>query len=147
MLQLAEKTLGPLMDRVTLTHGYVDAAPAGPFDAAACLLTLHFTPADERLAMLTGIRRRLKPGAPFVAAHFSVPDKPGDRALWLSRYAAFAIDSGIAKADAEKAAAGIEAMLPILSPAEDEALLGEAGFSDVALFYAGFTFRGWVARA
>jgi tRNA (cmo5U34)-methyltransferase len=34
--------------------------------------------------------------------------------------------------------------LPILSPDEDEALLHEAGFSDVALFYAGFTFRGWV---
>jgi len=23
----------------------------------------------------------------------------------------------------------------------------EAGFSDVALFYAGFSFRGWVSRA
>lgn len=147
MLRLAEQTLGPLMDRVTLTHGYVDAAPEGPFDAAACLLTLHFVPADERLAMLTQIRRRLKPGAAFVVAHFSIPDAPGDRALWMSRYAAFAIDSGVGRSEAEHAAETIRAMLPILSPEADEALLRTAGFGDVALFYAGLTFRGWIARA
>ncbi len=34
--------------------------------------------------------------------------------------------------------------LPILSAAQDTALLREAGFVDVDVFYAGFTFRGWV---
>jgi hypothetical protein len=33
----------------------------------------------------------------------------------------------------------------MLSPQEDEALLEEAGFSGVSLFYAGLSFRGWVA--
>lgn len=37
--------------------------------------------------------------------------------------------------------------LPELSAGEDEAILLEAGFSDVALFYAGLSFRGWVAWA
>jgi tRNA (cmo5U34)-methyltransferase len=37
--------------------------------------------------------------------------------------------------------------LPLLSTGEEEALLQEGGFSDVALFYAGFSFRGWVAVA
>lgn len=37
--------------------------------------------------------------------------------------------------------------LPALAPEEDEALLAEAGFSDIELFYAGFSFRGWVCRA
>jgi hypothetical protein len=36
---------------------------------------------------------------------------------------------------------------PALSPEEDEASLRAAGFSDVRLFYAAFTFRGWVAYA
>src|SRR5262245_32135158 len=49
MLKLAEATLGPLASRVRLHHGYIDAAPEGPFDAAACLLTLHFIPPEERL--------------------------------------------------------------------------------------------------
>ena len=34
--------------------------------------------------------------------------------------------------------------LPVLSPEEDEALLRAAGFSDVELFYAALTFKGWV---
>lgn len=34
--------------------------------------------------------------------------------------------------------------LPLLSPEQDEAILRDAGFADVTLFYAGFTFRGWV---
>lgn len=34
--------------------------------------------------------------------------------------------------------------LPALSPEQDEAILREAGFSDIQQFYAGFTFKGWV---
>jgi hypothetical protein len=37
--------------------------------------------------------------------------------------------------------------LPILSSDEDEALLGQAGSTKVALFYAAFSFRGWIACA
>lgn len=37
--------------------------------------------------------------------------------------------------------------LPLLTPGDEEALLVEAGFSDMALFYAGLSFRGWVATA
>jgi tRNA (cmo5U34)-methyltransferase len=145
MLKLAEAMLGPLMDRVTLQEGVIDAAPAGPFDGAASLLTLHFIAREERLRTLREIRRRLKPGAPFVAVHHSVPSQ--DRAAWLSRYAAFAASSGIDAQKAQSAAAAIAEKLPFLSPEEDEALLREAGFSDVALFYAAFTFRGWSGRA
>ncbi len=29
----------------------------------------------------------------------------------------------------------------------DEVILREAGFSNISLFYVGFTFRGWVACA
>ena len=35
----------------------------------------------------------------------------------------------------------------MLSPEADEASLRDAGFADVGLFHAGFTFRGWVATA
>ena len=74
-----------------------------------------------------------------MAAHFSIPQDV-ERAVWLSRFAAYA---GI---DPDQAAA-IDARLSILSPEEDEAILRDAGFSYVSLFYAGFTFRGWVGYA
>ncbi len=35
--------------------------------------------------------------------------------------------------------------LPVLSPEQDVSALHEAGFSQVELFYAAFTFKGWVA--
>jgi tRNA (cmo5U34)-methyltransferase len=145
MLKLAQATLGPLATRVRLHEGYIDIAPEGPFDAASCLLTLHFVPAEERLRTLRELHRRLKPGAPFVVAHHSIPQAGDARDRWLSRYAAFAVDSGVESMNAARAREAIGAQLPVLSPEQDEALLKEAGFRDVELFYAAFTFRGWVA--
>lgn len=147
MLKQAVRTLGPLAPRARLHQGYIDDAPEGPFDAATCLLTLHFLPPEERRRTASEIRKRLKPGAPFVAAHSSFPQGEGERALWLSRYAAFAVASGTDPALAQKARAAVAAHLNIFTPDQDEAILRDAGFSDVSLFYAAFTWRGWVASA
>src|SRR5262249_20919548 len=117
-----------------------------PFDGATCLLTLHFLERDERLHTLQEIRRRLKPAAPLVVAHHSSPER-GALRRWLARSVAFASRSSVDFVQASAAAATMAAHLPILPTEEDEALLRDAGFSDVALFYAGFTFRGWVATA
>jgi tRNA (cmo5U34)-methyltransferase len=147
MLKLAEGTLGPLISRVQLHHGYIDVAPEGPFDAAACLLTLHFVPLEERLRTLRGVQHRLKPGAPLVVAHLSFPRSETERSVWLSRYVSFAVASGVDPEKAANARAAIDAQLPILAPEQDEAILRDSGFTDVSLFYVGFTFRGWVAYA
>jgi len=147
MLDMARQTLEPLSSRVLLHEGTVDAAPPGPFDGATCLLTMHFIPTEERRRNVSEIRRRLRPGAPLVVAHFSFPQGEGERALWLSRYAAFATASGVEPEQAQSAAAAIDARLTILTPEQDEAILRDAGFTDVSQFYAGLAFRGWVAYA
>jgi len=147
MLKLALKTLGPLASRAQLHKGLIDDAPDGPFDAATRLLTLHFLPAEQRTRTAREIRRRLRPGAPFVAAHLSFPQSEGERALWLNRYAAFALGLGADPAQTEKMRAAVEAHLRLYEPEQDEAILREAGFANVSLFYAAFTWRGWVAYA
>jgi tRNA (cmo5U34)-methyltransferase len=147
MLRLAERTLGPLADRVELVHGYIDDVAQDGFDAATCLLTLHFLERDERRRTEERIRARLKPGAPFVAAHGSFPQGPGERDVWLDRYAAWAIANGGDPDQVAKARAAVASSVQMLAPEVDEAVLREAGFSDVALFYAAFTWRGWVAYA
>ncbi|TDR94354.1 class I SAM-dependent methyltransferase [Enterovirga rhinocerotis] len=147
MLDLASATLGPLAARTQLHCGVIDRAPDGPFDAATCLLTLHFVEPEERLRTLREVRRRMRPGAPFAVAHLSFPQDGADGDLWLARYAAFAVSSGVDPTKAEEARRAIAARLPILSPQQDEQLLRDAGFSDVGLFYMGFAFRGWVSRA
>jgi tRNA (cmo5U34)-methyltransferase len=147
MLKLAERTLGPLGPRVQLHQGYIDDAPPGPFDAATCLLTLHFLDAEERRRTAIEIRRRLKPGAPFVAAHSSFPQREGKRAIWLSRYAAYAVASGAEAGQVNNMRSAVEKSLNMFDPEQDEAILRDAGFVDVDLFFAAFTWRGWVAYA
>lgn len=147
MLRQAERVLGPLAERVELVEGYVDDVAAGDFDAATCLLTLHFLEPAERIRTAAAIRARMKPGAPFVAAHGSFPQGPGERDVWLDRYAAFAISQGVEPEKALGARAAVASMAAMIAPEADEAILREAGFSDVAMFWTAFTWRGWVAYA
>ena len=145
MLELARRAMGPRAGRATLREGYVADAPAGPFDGATCLLTLHFVPRDERLRTLREIRRRLRPGAPLLVFHHSVPGGEA-RAAWLARAARFAAGPDADPAEVARSVTALSTRLPLLSPEEDEGLLREAGFTEVGVFYAALTFRGWLAR-
>lgn len=147
MLDMARLTLGPLDSRVQLHHGYIEVAPKGPFDAASCLLTLHFTAEAERYRTLCEIHARLKPHGALVAVHYSISQNRTERELWLSRCAEFAILSGVDPEQAKATAVTIGVQLPILAPEQDEALMQKAGFSDINTFYVGLGFRGWVAYA
>lgn len=144
MLDLARETMGPLADHATLIEGYIDDAPDGPFDGATCLLTLHFLDLAQRRRTLAELACRLRPGAPLVVAHHSAPPEPEQRLQWLERSVAFGNATPAPPGSARDNARVMVERLPLLSPAEDEALLREAGLADVALFYAGFSFRGWV---
>ncbi len=147
MLKLAAQTMGPLASRARLREGYIEDASTGPFDAAVCLLTLHFLDADERLSTVREVHRRLKPGAPFVVAHSSLPTEREDRDIWLTRYMAFAIASGADVEYTGKARDAVDKMSGMLPADTDPAILKAAGFSDVTQFYQGFTWRGWIAYA
>lgn len=144
MLELAADTVRPHAHQVTWHQGYIDSAPQGPFDGAVSLLTFHFIPRAQRLATLQAIHARLKPGAPLVVAHISIAETEPERSLWLSRHLAF---SGTTQDNAQHTLSAMRTQLSIVAPQADEAFLREAGFHGVDLFYAGFSFRGWVAYA
>jgi tRNA (cmo5U34)-methyltransferase len=144
MLELAARTVERYADRVTFHEGRVDTAPFGPFDGAVSLLTFHFIHREQRLDTLKAIHGRLKKGAPLVLAHISIPRPEHERSLWMTRHFAF---SGVSGVNMERAKQAMSKHLSILSPEEEEALLKQAGFSGVSLFYAGFSFKGWVAYA
>jgi tRNA (cmo5U34)-methyltransferase len=145
MLRLAQRMVADHAPRVRLHEGFVDAAPDGPFDGACSLLTFHFIAREQRLATLRQIRRRLKPGAPFVLAHVSFPQSEPERSLWIARHVAYGAHEDAEPAQLASARQAIGTRLTILPPEEEEAMLREAGFSGISLFYAGFSFRGWVA--
>lgn len=144
MLALAAEAVEPYGERIKLHQGTIDAAPEGPFDGATCLLVFHFVPRDARLETLRQLRRRLKPGAPLVLMHISITEAEPARTQWLSRHVTF---GGTPAAQVEQAISTMKARLTILAPEEEEVMLQAAGFSGVSLFYAGLSFRGWVAYA
>lgn len=147
MLSLARHTAAEHLDRITLTEGYIDAAPEGAFDAATSLLVFHFIPREQRLETLRQIRRRMKPGAPLILAHISFPQTEPERSRWIARHVAYGQADNVDPAVAAKAREAIGTRLTILAPEEEEAMLREAGFADISLFYSAFSFRGWVAYA
>jgi len=147
MLALARQATAAHAARIRLHEGFVDAAPAGPFDAAACLLTMHFMPVQERSHALRAMRARLLSGSPFVVMHLSAGLDAAGCARWLARDAEFSIANGVEAGMAQRRREVMARDLHVLGPAEDEALLREAGFDDIEVFYVGGAFRGWICYA
>ena len=147
MLKLAADTLGEDAGRVDFVEGYIDDASDGPFDGAVCLLTLHFLDVEERQRTCEQIRKRLKPGAPFVAAHSCLPEKSDERDLWLGRYAAYALAAGAPPEMVAQARQGVASITTIYPASVDAEVFRRAGFNDVSQFFMALTWHGWVCYA
>lgn len=135
-------------NRVQWHQGYIFDAPRGPFDAATCLLTLHFVPDDgEKERTLAEIRQRLKPGSPFVLVDCCIDLAAPDAARGLARYRNFALESGAEPEQVDSTCVRLTTVLKMVSASREEELLAAAGYSDIELFYAGLSWRGWRATA
>lgn len=150
MLEQARNTVreAGIEGRVSFVHGYVADAPPGPFDAATCMLTLHFMNDDgEKLDALVEIKARLKPGAPFILVDLCLDQNADDFDFRRDRYSTFALNSGAPEDLVATTRDRLKDVLNTVSAERNEALLHEAGFSSVELFYAGLYWRGWVAHS
>lgn len=145
MLDIARQTTSICADRTSLVLGTSSDAPAGPFDGATCLLTLHFLDRSERLQTLQEIRKRLKPGGVLVTAHHTAAD--GQAETWLARSAAFAAGFDSPTGETAVSARAMAERLPLLTSSQEEDCFREANFQKPVLFYAALSFRGWVMTA
>jgi tRNA (cmo5U34)-methyltransferase len=75
--------------------------------------------------------------------HHAPPVANAER--WMTRSVAFGAGSHPDQASMATTGKLMTQHLPLLTPPEEEELLRDAGFVDVELFYAAFSFRGWVA--
>lgn len=146
MLELARRTLGEaLMPRVELVQAYIPESPAGPFDGATCLLTLHMIEDNgDKLRALQAIRARLRPGAPFVMAHLCIDKFAPEADHMVCRYARY---EGLTEDQIQVRKGFILKLLQCVAPERDEQLLREAGFTGIDLFYRGLSWSGWIAYA
>lgn len=142
MLDIARQTTSHCAERTELFHGTAMDAPAGPFNGAVCLLTLHFLEWHERLEALQEIRRRLRPGGVFVAAHHTSVDEQAH--IWLARSMTFAAGPNSRPDQTAASGKALAERLTLLSPDQEEVCFSKAGFRESRMFYAALSFRGWV---
>jgi tRNA (cmo5U34)-methyltransferase len=148
MLALAREALGTAAERCELIEGTVDDAPQGPFDGASCLLTLHLIPDDgAKLSTLIAIRSRLRAGAAFVIVDNCIDLSAPRSAIHLDRYLRYGAESGAPAEDIDRLREQITSVGQMVSREREIALLTEAGFTSITLFYAGLSWTGCVARA
>lgn len=149
MLQTAQQRLevAGLMDRVELHHTEPTAWSSNTrYDAATCMLVLHFLPGREnKLGLLRSIAARLQPGAPLcLSAICGVPDSPA----WELQMAGWRLhmrSNGIAEDQWQTFEQSFGVTSHPLPAAEMEALLLEAGFTAASRFFGAYLIDGWVA--
>lgn len=137
-----------LSNRVTLLQGSVeDIFPESSFDAATCILVLHFIHAyEEKLKTLQTIYAHLKPNAPFVLiSKYGDPNSEEFQErlkLWKSYW----LDTTkLTLKEVER----MEQEILTLSYLPEEKivqLLQEAGFVRVAKFFSTTLFGGWICH-
>lgn len=148
MIEAARAALAERAARVSWTEGYISDAPAGPFDAATCLLTLHLIPDDgAKLKTLRAIRARLKQGGLFAVVDNCFDRNAPEFAAALERLMTHAERSGVPKEVLERVRVDLASKSESVTAEREVELLGQAGFSEIQLYYAGLSWRGWSARA
>ncbi|WP_068985717.1 MULTISPECIES: class I SAM-dependent methyltransferase [Lysinibacillus] len=147
MLQIAEERLKPLPNNMSLHQGTIldSLLPSIKFDAASCILVLHFIDDDqEKLATLKEIANNLKPGAPFVLVskygQLGSLETELQFDLWRAYWLQHTKLSPSEVAEMEKSIRSLSFMREedILS------LLRQAGFTEPSRFFATTLFGGWI---
>ncbi|EON71029.1 class I SAM-dependent methyltransferase [Lysinibacillus sphaericus] len=147
MLQIAEERLKSLPNKISLCRGTIleTSLPATKFDAASCILVLHFIETyEEKLATLKEIAKHLKPGAPFVLVskygQLNTTETELQFDLWRSYWLQHTKLSASEVANMEQSIRALSFM-----PEKDIlTLLQQAGFTQPSRFFATTLFAGWV---
>ncbi|MCM3746865.1 class I SAM-dependent methyltransferase [Paenibacillus pasadenensis] len=138
-----------LTDRVKLFHGTVEDLPLeeAKFDAASCLLVLHFVQdMDEKLELLRNVKARLKPGAPFAVVCGCGESDSGEMQTKLNIWKSFRLDNGIPKSKVDELDERIKD-LSLLTEEEIKSQLTEAGFTHPTRFFSSAIMTGWICHA
>ncbi|MEK3936540.1 class I SAM-dependent methyltransferase [Sporosarcina sp. FSL W7-1349] len=143
----AEQT--QMVDRVEFIEGTVDDVETEQiFDAATCLLVLHFVKEeDEKLRLLKKIRQHLPTGAPFVmATMYGDPADPAFDELFALWKAYWLDSTKLTQTEVDEMEKTLRS-LSFLPENKIVALLEQAGFRNIAKFFSTNMIGGWICKA
>lgn len=129
--------------RVDFHSGALDTLPETDFDAALCLLVLHFLPSPDKLALLGAARARLRPKAPLLLADLAAA--PSAALTEAGSRASQGL--GMSAEDAAQMRLKLERDFHPLSEAEQQSLLQSAGFAAPERYFQALRIQGhWTRR-
>ncbi|URJ61698.1 class I SAM-dependent methyltransferase [Paenibacillus polymyxa] len=116
------------------------------YDAATCLLVLHFLQSlESKQALLRQISARLKPGAPFCLASINGNPQEPSFSIQMQAWKGHMLSQGISLEDGERFAASIGRESNPVSNAAIQELLIDAGFTHITRYYGAFLVNAWFA--
>jgi tRNA (cmo5U34)-methyltransferase len=149
MLALARKKISEknLAGEIELEKGYVDDLKEEEvFDAATCILVMHFLKDDgTKLQLLESISERLKPGAPFILIDgFGEPGSANFEEVKVA-WKNYPIISGVPGETVEQIFNEvIMKTVHFVPESRIMELLETAGFTRVSKYFSGFLYSGWI---
>lgn len=149
MLKIAEQRIVALdlKERTQLIYGTVhDITVNKQFDAASCILVLHFVEGnDEKLKLLKEISRNLKVNAPFAVVCMYGDPNDSEFLCRMNFWKSIWIDAGITPNEADDMINHIKG-LSLIPEKQIRDLLLEAGFEEITSFFQTIHFGGWICR-
>ncbi len=147
MLNLARSRFAAekLPNKVELHKTDVQDLKDENFDAATCILTLHFVPDDgAKLSMLRAIQKRLKRDAPFFLVDGVRETDEAEYQENLAAWKRHSVNNGMPIEMIDKFVENTM-NLPIVTEQRELELLQEAGFSGTRKVYQGIHVSGWLS--
>lgn len=150
MLAIASERVAAVgaAERVEMVTGIVADLPTKrAYDAATLLFVMHFLTDDgPKLALLTSIADRLRPGAPLVLADLHGDPTSATFATLLRAWKKRMIAAGANQADVSVALGRIVEDIAFVPEGRIYELLQHAGFDAPVPFWRGLLFGGWLSR-
>lgn len=149
MLAIAQQKIeqNNLSNRVKIFLGYTHDLPKTPlYDAATCILVMHFLPDDDsKLALLQSIAQRLQSSAAFVLVDMFGEKSSHEFEQMAAIIKLFWEEMGMSSEQINEILERINTMVYPIAESRAIELLQKAGFGNITRFYTGLWIGGWLA--
>ncbi len=135
------------MPQVRFATSSLEELAFEPADMIVSYYTLQFVAPRERGRIVARIREALTPGGTFVLFEKVLASSPRNQATAEGAYADWKRRQGFGDEEIAAKARSIRGVLQPLSPEENDAMLRDAGFTEVMRVFRWVLFEGLIARA
>ena len=115
------------------------------YDVITSILTAQFIPLDVRQEFFNHVHTGLSSDGVFIIVEKVLGETPSSQGLLVDIYHKYKSDNGYTDEQIEEKRKALQGVLVPLRGSENEAMLKDAGFSNVQRFWQCLNFAGWVA--